>query len=278
MEAKEEKKNKRIALFIALGVQLGLFIAFLLIVAWREPDPPIPEYGIMVDFGTSDQGSGADPVPNSSPDPTPSPEPEVVPEPSPEPEVEPTPQNVEEAEPITEPVSEVESPDVVEEQPEPTPQPEPEPEPEPVEEEPKPTVNPNALMGPRNNATGGSSQGNDENAAGDKGQTDGDRSDIYEGPSGGGNGDGLSVPGWEWDRKPAEPGEITASSGYVRFKIESDAYGNIVKVERVSGTLSPGDERKLRNAIFSGKLRPEGGKTTTKGGVGYFTWRIKESG
>ena len=226
----------------------------------------------MVDFGTSTTGSGNQPVTNPSPVQNPTPQPQQTPTPQPEPQTEPV-ESTPEATPQPEPVSEVESPDVVPEETQPTPTPQPEPEPEPE----KPQINQNAMMGPQTGA-GGGSQGNDANASGDKGQTDGSQSDNYSGTVGGGNGNGLDVRGWEWAQQPPRPSDISATSGYVKFRIKGDQYGNITEVEAVESTLSASDERKLRNAIFSGKLRPDGGGISPNGGVGYFTWRIKTSG
>ena len=46
----QERKNKRIGWIISVGVQLVLLILFYFIVAWREPIPPNPVYGIEIGF------------------------------------------------------------------------------------------------------------------------------------------------------------------------------------------------------------------------------------
>ena len=44
---------------ITSGVFHGLILLlFLILVAWREPNPPLPEYGIEINLGFDDAGSG----------------------------------------------------------------------------------------------------------------------------------------------------------------------------------------------------------------------------
>jgi len=57
MEQQETKRN-RIAFFTSLGVHLVILLLFLFSMAWRAPDPPLPEFGIELNFGDSDVGSG----------------------------------------------------------------------------------------------------------------------------------------------------------------------------------------------------------------------------
>jgi len=54
----QEKKNRRAGLFWSTGVHALMAIALFFIVAWRAPDPPLPEYGIELNFGLDNQGSG----------------------------------------------------------------------------------------------------------------------------------------------------------------------------------------------------------------------------
>ncbi len=53
-----EKKNQRIGMGVSIGIHGLLLILFFLIMAWREPDPPVPEYGIELNFGLETVGSG----------------------------------------------------------------------------------------------------------------------------------------------------------------------------------------------------------------------------
>ncbi|QLH31321.1 MAG: hypothetical protein HWD62_01715 [Cyclobacteriaceae bacterium] len=58
MNTQQEQKNKRIALAISIGFHGILLIAFVLLMAWRAPNPPLPEYGIELNFGLDQQGGG----------------------------------------------------------------------------------------------------------------------------------------------------------------------------------------------------------------------------
>ena len=58
MTKEEEKKNQRIGLITSIGVHLAVLVLFLLMMAWRAPNPPFPEYGIELNFGMEDQGYG----------------------------------------------------------------------------------------------------------------------------------------------------------------------------------------------------------------------------
>src|SRR4051812_18443938 len=54
----EEKKNNRIGIITSLGVHAALFLIFFFMMAWRAPDPPLPEFGIELNFGLDTQGTG----------------------------------------------------------------------------------------------------------------------------------------------------------------------------------------------------------------------------
>src|SRR5690606_42147317 len=47
----EEKKNKRIGMAVSIGLHLCLLILFFFVLAWREPNPPLTEYVIELNFG-----------------------------------------------------------------------------------------------------------------------------------------------------------------------------------------------------------------------------------
>ncbi|GEM_PF-134937 len=55
----DNSKRDRKAMTISLVVHGVLAILFIFILAWREPDPPIPEYGIELNLGVLDPGSGS---------------------------------------------------------------------------------------------------------------------------------------------------------------------------------------------------------------------------
>lgn len=57
-EQEEEKKNKTIAALTTAAIQIVVVLLTFLVVAWRPPDPPYPEYGMEVNFGLDDHGYG----------------------------------------------------------------------------------------------------------------------------------------------------------------------------------------------------------------------------
>lgn len=259
MATPEEKKNKKIALAVATGFQALLLLLFFFLVAWRRPDPPLPEYGIELDFGMDNQGSGQTPVP----EPTPVVE-EVVEEATPEPEVEETPEapvtepeveevteaEVTEPEP-EEPVEEVVTETQIEESPveveevkesvkEVVAKPEPKPEPLPVPKQE--SLYPGKAAKPAN-------QGDDAKEVGDKGKEEGkiDKRALY-GAKGSADGASLQMAGWNWDNIP-RPNDSSNENGRIVFEITIDEQGEIIGVKTIEKTVSPTVERQYRLAV-----------------------------
>src|SRR5688500_312325 len=58
MTETQERKGRRIAMITSLGVHALLVLLLLFMVAWRAPNPPLPEFGIELNFGMDTQGSG----------------------------------------------------------------------------------------------------------------------------------------------------------------------------------------------------------------------------
>src|SRR5688572_6185300 len=58
MSEQQERKNRTIAMITSLGIHGLLLLAFMLMMAWRAPNPPLPEYGIELNFGLDEQGGG----------------------------------------------------------------------------------------------------------------------------------------------------------------------------------------------------------------------------
>lgn len=56
--SEQEKKDKRYSLIISGLIHASLIALFFVLMAWRAPDPPIPEYGIELNFGLEEQGGG----------------------------------------------------------------------------------------------------------------------------------------------------------------------------------------------------------------------------
>lgn len=261
----EEKKNQRIAAITTVGVHAFVLLLLFFLVAWRPPNPPNPEIGIEVNFGTDEQGSGnINPDKesgNEGPAEEQPKEPEVKEEqPTPE-QTKATPTPVEEV-----PVSKEESPVVVKEEKKKAEPVKVDPKVEPKKEEPK-KPNEQTVYKPQSSATdtkstqpkqgAGGSEGDDVNKAGNKGQPDGnvDQGGVYKGPPGGGGGGfGLNMSGWGWSSPPKYQKLTSTLSGKVRFEIEVDEDGQITKITTLERTLNYEDEKMLRAAIEKSQL------------------------
>lgn len=108
--SEREKKDKRFSLIMSGIVHGALLLIFIVLVAWRPPDPPKEQYGMELNLGFDDAGSGdtESEVDNQAEtDNTTPPEAQEEAE-----QVDPTPEEpveepVEETPPVTEPVEEV---------------------------------------------------------------------------------------------------------------------------------------------------------------------------
>lgn len=56
--SEQEKKDKRFSLIVSAIIHSSLIALFLVLVAWKAPDPPLPEYGIELNLGFQEAGSG----------------------------------------------------------------------------------------------------------------------------------------------------------------------------------------------------------------------------
>ncbi|MFT7055845.1 MAG: outer membrane biosynthesis protein TonB [Roseivirga sp.] len=54
----QEKKDRKFSMIMSGIVHGSLFLLLIFLVAWRQPDPPIPEYGIELNFGLEQAGFG----------------------------------------------------------------------------------------------------------------------------------------------------------------------------------------------------------------------------
>lgn len=287
-EEQLEKKNKRTAMVYTTIIQVVLFLVLFFIVAWRAPDPPLPEYGIELNFGMDTQGSGdvqpQTPVGNEGK------QQEQPEESNPEPEVQEEAPKVEEqvkeeakpveAKPVEEQVvSKVESPVVVKEKKEeikPVEKPAEKPEEkkvEPkVEEKPKmeekpkieeqPKVNPEAVYKPNAKQSTSDSKatdskegktgnhGDDPGTTGDKGNPEGtlDAKALYGKPGGGAGGSSLELSGWNWDEIP-KPNVPNNTTGRIVFEIHVNAQGELERYQVVENSLSPEATKACREAV-----------------------------
>lgn len=262
MSEEKEKKYRRIGWIASIAIQVILFLAFYFLIAWREPDPPIPSYGIELSFGIENVGSGEKPVTTRETvedvrdeiEEQPAETEEFVEE-TIEETVESTPNDSKVNEVVPEPVVNTPQPVAVEEKVVKTVE---EKKPEiktPVKEEtpkekPKEEVkplNPDASMSKNSGETNTSSGTTTQPGAQGKkeGSIDGR---ALMGEQGSSNGASLQMAGWVWDIKP-DPKDNTAESGKIVYKITVDDEGYLSKVDLVSSTVSPNLERVYRQAV-----------------------------
>ncbi|MDZ4713907.1 MAG: cell envelope integrity protein TolA [Cytophagales bacterium] len=267
----KEKKNERTGLITSAGIHAALFLILFFIIAWRAPDPPLPEYGIELNFGLDDQGSGS-----VQPDKPVGDQGEKTTAESRLEESAPAEAQAENTDPAqhvdeqaVEPVSKVESPVTVVEKKKPVVTP----EKKIAEAAPAKTVANEYKKDASKTATAAEaqkkgeigSQGDDIGKTGDKGSPEGklDATALYGTPGGGGGGTGmnLQMSGWAWADDPRTPDLPDNEPGKIVFEIECDEHGDIVGITTIERTISPRAEQMLRDAIRRNSLvRTSGGK------------------
>ncbi|HHL52726.1 MAG TPA: hypothetical protein ENJ39_05065 [Flammeovirgaceae bacterium] len=251
----KEKQNKRIGLIVSVGAHVVLLLLFVFLVAWRAPNPPLPEIGIELNFGTSDAGSGtvepeSEPVATEPADTQPETPAETSEENTESEQPESTPTQETEAdntpaEPTAEPVSEEPTTDPVSE-----PQEQPEQPEEPVKEKEKEDKPPPPKVLYPGNKDGnkqaqqsdnpaGASQGDKPEATGNQGDEQGqvDARSLY-GKPGGGGGAALEMTGWRWDKEPRPEHGAVKQDGKIVFEVTIDEYGEVVSVVPVKWTVT----------------------------------------
>jgi periplasmic protein TonB len=261
-EEQKEKKNKRVALITSLGIHGVLLIAFFFLMAWRAPNPPLPEYGVEINLGFDDEGGG-DVQPEEQPgSEQPTPEEAKPDEAKPQEEA-----KVEEKteEPV---VSNVESPVVVKEvKTEKKEAVKDKPKEKVVETKPKEEKEVKEPVKATETKKGKDvpSQGDNPGKTGDKGSPEGkpDAKALYGKQGGGGGGDGisLSMSGWAWADQPRTPQLDDNDNGRIEFEIECDENGDIIGITTLQRGLSPRSEQILKDEIRRNSLvRTAGGK------------------
>jgi periplasmic protein TonB len=285
--SEQEKKNKKTAALLSVLVHGLLLLAFLFMLAWKEPNPPLPEYGIQLNFGLDNVGSG-DIQPEIEANESESTEeaaPEEIPTESTEtPEV----TDIEEVKDVTVPIVEetttntMDSPDkvakeVVKEDVKPVVKDKPKEEKKettkPVEKKEvvKPEVGAKGKEGESTNKEA-ANQGDNLNKVGDKGDEKGtlDARALYGQPGGGDGKPGLQIIGWMWDEVPNKRDQSSENGQVIiDFLIDSDGY--VIKTTiiqtGVSMSVAKFYEDQLRHITFSKTSSGVVTSATTKGTV-----------
>ncbi|HEY9008458.1 energy transducer TonB [Ohtaekwangia sp.] len=281
MTERQEKKNELVAFLTTVGIHAVALLLMFFIVAWRPMNPPPGEYGVELNFGLDDQGSGdiqpETPVgsggtqeeePQKSEPQTSTPPPAQTTTPAEDkmlttdeddaPVIEKKEDKkteIKKEEVKKEEVKTVEPPkEKVIEKPK-----EVKKEETPKKEEPKAVYNPNAQNTASSNKTseGKAGQpgnhGDDEGKVGDKGSPEGklDAKALYGQPGGGGgNGTGssLTLSGWDWDEVP-KPVVPNNESGKIVFEIVVNADGELEKISILENSLSAEAAKACRQAV-----------------------------
>lgn len=278
--AHREKKNRIIGISVSVGLHILLLLLFLWVTAWKEPYPPLPEYGIELNMGIDNQGSGNEPVSAQETEEieeTPTEESEETVED----QVEETTESeaddvVEEAsepaqEVVEEAVTDEEAPVKVEDTPtEKAKETSKKEEKEEKKEEPK--ANPNALF-----PGDSKSQGETNDQKGDQGNPEGEvDAEAMMGPQGGGSGSKLDMSGWKWD-SPPRPNDTSEQSGKIVFEIRVDSNGEVISVRAIETTVSAEVVKIYQDEVakltFS---RTSGGKTAPQS-KGTITFLIRSN-
>jgi hypothetical protein len=312
---KEELSNQRKAGLITLVINILLFLLIYFIVVWRAPDPPLSSYGLELNLGFSDLGSGDKPTTTQSSDalttPTDAPAPgEIAPKP------------VESAVPVTQPKTEVaksketstksnieavsKAPSTVKASENPTavsrdasnkttPQPTRQPSTAEAEKtvtkaEEKPKVDQRAIFGAGGTAgTGstpaaGSAQGS-SNQRGDEGRPTGTvdgRGLMGESGSGRGNpgsgfgsGYNLDLAGWDFASKPNIQDKVSTRNGRIVFNITVDDNGKIVRAIPLEYNVSNEVLAYYRTIVNQLSFRRQTGNPAAEYSSGKITFIIK---
>ncbi len=290
MSLNQENKDKRIGWVVSFSIHAIIVILFFFIMAWQAPDPPLPEYGIELNFGLEQAGSGLE-QPTVTPTP-PTVEEKVEPEkqieeqqeqiieepqetePVEESVVEELPDSQQEDSPVETQATEVQAPvepieeKIIEEV---------KPVSEPVIEEPKEepkveekVVDANALY------PGSASQGDKVDEAGDAGDSEGtvDSRALYGKSGGGSGGTSLELAGWKWDFEP-NPNDKSKENGRIVFEIKVDDNGEVIGVKTLEKTVSPTVEQLYRREVEKLTFSPISGNSPAAISTGKITFIIK---
>ena len=256
MTSLEEKKNKRVGMIVSLTVHTLLLLFFAFLIAWQEPDPPLPEYGIELNFGIDQSGTGevqpetpVKQIENKEETKTEEMQPDESPAEEPEPEV------IDKlaVEEVTEVFEDDESEDVVQEKTETDVVEEKMVKEEPVPAEPEVKAEENEVV-PENdkgekNVPDTANQGDKTDKTGDQGDEHGviDARALY-GKPGGGGGSSLELAGWIWDFKP-KPNDTSNEVGRIVFEIKIDEQGEIISIKTLEKTVSPSIEKIYKTEV-----------------------------
>ncbi|TVP47601.1 MAG: energy transducer TonB [Mongoliibacter sp.] len=309
----QEAENKKKAAVITLIVNVLVFLAIFFIVVWKEQIPPLPKYGMELNLGFSDFGSGdvqttappSETQTQNTQAPAPgeqAPKPTEATVPITQPKTEAAKPQTTPAKPSVEALSKTPSPVKGSEQPKPAPK-----EPSPVKKESTPVTKPatseaektttkaeekpkidqraifggGGTSGTGNQPAQGSAQGS-SNQKGDEGKPQGtvDGRAIMGSGSGEGNpgpasGYNLELAGWDFANKPNINDNVSTRSGRIVFRITVDDSGKIVQAVPLEYNVSNEVLAYYRTVVNQINFKRQGGAATADYSQGKITFIIK---
>lgn len=282
--------HRRQALIGTLVVH-GLLLLLFLFTHFHGPNPPLATMGgdgVELNYGLDEAGSGdvqsmatANNSPNredsrppqASPDPQPRPVATATPDPTP-----PSQEKIITSDAEESPVSEapVETPAPPKEE---------------VKAAPRVPRKVAVTFAPKGSATGGgngvngtsnaptgNNNGDRPDATGDQGDPNGslDAKALYGNPGRGGTGSspgsgGLEMAGWRFDRQPVVEA-VDDDPGVIRFKIKISADGEVESVTKVSGNVSPAQEKLCRDKLLDANFVKT--NSAAGGATGFYTFKF----
>jgi outer membrane biosynthesis protein TonB len=304
-------ENNRKAFIITIILNVLLLIGCYFIMVWKQPVPPMSQFGLELNLGFSDVGADASPTdtpPSTSRETTseaaapgePAPQPTESAAPVSPPKVNPAPAQPQKSQPKIEAVAKTPSPVKAEEKPvekkespkESTTKaevpvkspPEKEPQPDKVEK-PKPTVDPRAIFGAggttgnANQAASGSKQGSSAQP-GDEGKPNGTidgRSILQSGKGNTGDGAGynLDLAGWDFNSRPNIQDRLSNRNGRIVFRITVNDSGRIVQAIPEQYNVSNEVLSYYRKVVNGLSFKRQSGDITAEYSTGRITFIIR---
>ncbi|MFC6223280.1 hypothetical protein ACFP2F_08510 [Hymenobacter artigasi] len=270
----------------------GVLLLFFIFSVFKGPNPPLAALGggdgVELNYGIDEAGSGnvqSMATANNSPNREDSRPPQASPDPQPRPVAvaTPTPTPPSQEKIIT---SEAEESPVSA-----APVETPAPPKEEVKAAPKAPRKVAVTFAPKGSATGGgngvngtsntptgNNNGDRPGTVGDQGDPNGtlDATALYGAPGRGGSGSspgsgGLEMSGWRFDTKPVVEA-VDDNSGVIRFKIKIAADGEVESVTKVSGNVSPSQEKLCRDKLLDTNFIKT--NSAPGGATGFYTFKF----
>lgn len=309
----QEAANKRKAAIITLIVNVLVLLAIFFIVVWKEQIPPLPKYGMELNLGFSDLGSGnvqttappSETQTQNTEAPAPgeqAPRPTETTVPVTQPKTQAAKPQTAPAKPSVEALSKTPSPVKGAEQPKPAPK-----EPSPAKRETTPVTQPatseaektttkaeekpkidqraifgaGGTSGSGNQPAQGSAQGS-SNQRGDEGKPQGtvDGRAIMGSGSGEGNpgpasGYNLELAGWDFASRPNISDRVSTRNGRIVFRITVDDNGRIVQAVPLEYNVSNEVLAYYRTVVNQINFKRQAGAATADYSQGKITFIIK---